>query len=274
MDNNKQKIAFVTGASSGIGKAMAEHLSEEGYYVYAAARRMDKLEALKSENVEPVQMDVTDSKAVIKAVEHISASKGRLDLLVNNAGYGIYGTIEGVSREDVRKAFDVNVFGLGHLTQTVLPIMRNQQSGMIINVSSVVGKISLPFLGWYSATKHALEGLTDALRAEVKPYGIKVVLIEPGSINTGFEDVAMATLEKSNDPEVYAKHKVSFAKTVKHSYKSAPGSEAVIKEFQKIIKSSRPRARYVAGKEGKMFLALKGMVSDMVFDFLVSKQYK
>jgi short-subunit dehydrogenase len=267
VNNIVNKTAFVTGASSGIGKSMAEYLAKEGYYVFAAARSLDKLEAIKSENIEPVQLDVTDSNAVIKAVEHISASKGRLDLLVNNAGYGVYGTIEGVSQEDAKKGFDVNVFGLGQITQTVLPIMRNQQSGLIINVSSVVGKISLPFLGWYSATKHALEGLTDALRAEVKPYGIKVVLIEPGSINTGFEDVAMATLEKCKDPEVYANHKASFAKTVRNSYKSAPGSEAVIKELQKIIRTSKPRLRYVAGREGKIFLALKSFLSDGFFDF-------
>lgn len=272
MDNTADKIALVTGASSGLGKAMAEYLSNRGYYVFAAARSMDKLEAMRSEKTEPIQLDVTDMSSVSKSVKHIITSKGRLDLLVNSAGYGVYGSIEGVTPEDAKKGFDVNVFGLSQIIQTVLPIMRNQKYGMIINVSSIVGKISLPFLGWYAATKHALEGLTDALRAEVRPFGIKVVLIEPGSINTGFEDVAMRSLEKCNDPEDYKKHKASFTKAVKSSFRSAPDAGVVIKELQKIIGTRNPRARYVAGREGKLFLILRSLISDKMLDFIVSKQ--
>jgi len=274
MNNKENKIALVTGASSGIGKSMTESLADNGYYVFASARRLKKLEAMKRENIEPLQMDVSDSKAVIEAVKYIDKTKGHLDILVNNAGYGIYGTIEGVKQEDIRKAFDVNVFGLGQVTQAVLPMMRNQKSGLIINISSVVGKISFPFLGWYAATKHAVEGYTDALRVEVKPFGIKVVLIEPGSINTGFEEVAMSTLEKSEDPDVYSKGKKAFTKIVRNSYKSAPGPEAVIKELKKILNSANPRSRYVAGGEGKLFLTLKNILSDRFFDNILSRQYK
>ncbi len=274
MGNSARKVALVTGASGGIGKSMAEYLSENGYYVFAAARSMDKLQLMESESIEPVQLDVTDYKAVDKTIEHIKTSMGRLDLLINNAGYGVYGTLEGVTQKDARKGFEVNLFALAYITQSVLPVMRDQKSGMVINVSSVLGKISLPFLGWYAATKHAVEGLTEALRAEVKPFGITVVLIEPGSIKTGFGDIALGSLEKCNDPEAYIAGKKAFTKTVKKSNKSAPGPEVVIKELNKIIRSGRPKARYVAGREGKFFLLLKGMISDRVFDFFVSLQTK
>ncbi len=272
MENSAYKVAFVTGASNGIGKAMAQFLSQNGYYVFAAARSRDKLELIKSDNIEPVQLDVTDYRAVDRTIEHIKTTRGRLDLLINNAGYGVYGTLEGVIQEDARKGFDVNLFGLAYITQAALPVMRSQNNGMIINVSSVLGKISLPFLGWYAASKHAVEGLTEALRSEVKPFGITVVLIEPGSINTGFGQIAMGSLEECNDPEVYKKYKDSFTATVRKSNKSAPDPEAVIRELQKIIRTGRPKARYIAGREGKFFLFLKSMISDRAFDFIVSMQ--
>ena len=272
--SNRQQIVLVTGASSGIGKAIAEDLAKQGYYVFASARSMDKLEAMRSSNIEPLQLDVTDPQAIQAAVEHIQSSKGRIDVLVNNAGYGIYGTVEGLTTEQVRRAFDVNVFGLGQITQAVIPLMREQNSGTIINMSSVVGKVSTPVLGWYAASKHAVEGLTDALRLEVKSFGIKVVLIEPGSINTGFEDIAMATLEKSNDPAVYQDLRAGFSRLIRRGFVSAPGPEAVVKEVNKALSSNHPKARYAAGRDSKMFIAAKNILSDRIVDQVVASQLK
>jgi NAD(P)-dependent dehydrogenase (short-subunit alcohol dehydrogenase family) len=271
--SNKQQIVLVTGASSGIGKAIAEFLAGKGYYVFASARSKNKLEAMRSRNIEPLQLDVTDGDAIHAAVEHIRASKGRLDVLINNAGYGIYGTVEGLTQEQVRRAFDVNVFGLGQMTQAVLPLMRAQKSGTIVNMSSVVGKVSMPVLGWYAATKHAVEGLTDALRLEVKPFGIKVVMIEPGSISTGFEDVAMSTLSECNDPECYDNMRTGFAKIIRSGYEGAPGPEVVVRQVYKAITARNPQARYAAGNDAKMYITMKGLLSDGLFDRMVESQF-
>lgn len=272
--SSKQQIVLVTGASSGIGKAIAEDLAKQGYYVFASARSMDKLETMRSSNIEPLQLDVTDPEDIKAAVAHIQSSKGRLDILVNNAGYGIYGTVEGLTTDQVHRAFDVNVFGLGQMTQAVLPLMRKQKSGTIINMSSVVGKLSTPALGWYAASKHAVEGLTDALRLEVKAFGIKVILIEPGSINTGFEDVAMATLNKSNDPAAYQDLREGFSKLIRRGFASAPGPEAVVKEINKALSSNHPKARYAAGRDSKLFIFAKSILSDRMVDWAIANQLK
>jgi len=268
--SSKQQIVLVTGASSGIGKAIAEDLAKQGYYVFASARRMDKLEAMRSSNIEPLQLDVTKPEAIQSAVAHIMATKGRIDILVNNAGYGIYGTVEGLTTEQVRRAFDVNVFGLGQMTQAVIPLMRAQKSGTILNVSSVVGKVSTPVLGWYAATKHAVEGMSDALRNEVKPFGIKVILIEPGSIVTGFEDVAMATLAQSDDPAVYNDLRTGFSKVVRNGYAHAPGPEVVVRQVNKALSARNPKARYAAGRDAVMNIFMRRLISDRIYDRIVS----
>jgi NAD(P)-dependent dehydrogenase (short-subunit alcohol dehydrogenase family) len=272
--SSNQQVVLVTGASSGIGKAIAEDLANQSHYVFASARSMDKLEAMRSSNIEPLQLDVTDPEAIQAAVAHIQSTKGRIDVLINNAGYGIYGTVEGLTTEQVRRAFDVNVFGLGQMTQAVLPLMRAQKSGTILNISSVVGKLSTPVIGWYAASKHAVEGLTDALRLEVKPFGIRVILIEPGSINTGFEDVAMDTLKKSNDPDEYQDLLEGFSRLIRRGFASAPGPEAVVKEVNKALSSNHPKARYAAGRDSKMFIFAKSLLSDSIVDRVVAGQLK
>lgn len=274
MKDLDKKVALVTGASSGIGKVMAEFLSENGYYVYAAARRVEQINPDKKKYVEGLYMDVTDRSSINNAISKITADKGKIDLLINNAGYGIYGSVEGLPQEHARKAFDVNLFGLGSVIQETLPVMRKHRSGIIINISSLVGKVSMPVLGWYGASKHAVEGLTDALRLEVKPFGINVVLIQPGTIVTEFEDVAMATLEKSTEPKEYLPLKNSFSKLVRSSYKKAPGAEVVIKELKKIIRTKNPRPRYAAGSDAKTFLFLKKWFSDRLVDKLMGSMYK
>lgn len=268
-----QKIVLVTGASSGLGKHIAEDLAKQGYHVFAAARSMDKLATLRSETIEPLRLDVTAEADIQAAVDHIKATKGRLDILVNNAGYGIYGTIEGIRDEHVRRAFAVNVFGLGAMTRAVLPMMREQKSGLIINISSVVGKAAVPVAGWYGASKHAVEGLSDALRLEVKPFGIKVVLIEPGAIRTGFEETAMATLARSNDPSAYADLVSAFSNSIRNGYKSAPGPEVVTRQVNRAIAARNPKARYIAGSDSRLVITLKRLLGDGLWDRVVASQY-
>jgi NAD(P)-dependent dehydrogenase (short-subunit alcohol dehydrogenase family) len=272
--SDKQRVALVTGASSGNGKAIAEDLARQGYFVFAAARSEGKLEAIRSEHIEPLPLDVTDGDAVRNAVERIAASKGRLDILINNAGYGLYGTIEGATQEQVRHVFDVNVFGYGRVIQAVLPLMRAQKSGLIINMSSVVGKLSIPVLGWYAATKHAIEGMTDALRLEVKQFGINVVLVEPSYLKTGFEAAAMAELDASNDPEAYGKLLAAYRRGFRKGYANAPGAEVVVAAVNKAIAARRPKARYRPSRESRMLITLRSLLSDRLFDALVEKLFK
>ncbi|MEM7726818.1 MAG: oxidoreductase [Cyanobacteria bacterium P01_A01_bin.45] len=269
-----QQIVLVTGASSGFGKAITEFLAKKGYYIFASARSMEKLEAMRTENIEPLQLDVTDNNNIQAAIERITSTKGHLDILINNAGYGLYGTLEGITQEQARQVFDVNLFGLAQMTQAVLPIMRSQKSGTIINLSSVVGKVSMPFMGWYAASKHAVEALTDALRLEVKQFGIKVVLIEPGAINTGFEEVAMNTLDDSNDPEVYGNMRSAFANLIGNTYKNAPYADVVTETIYKAIKISNPKARYSVGNDARMLIPVRRFLGDRLFDLIVSSQFK
>ena len=180
----EQKVALVTGASSGIGEATAQHLHEAGFLVYGAARRTNRMQALGELGVRTLAMDVTDDESMAAGVKHILDEAGRIDVLVNNAGYGSYGAVEDVSLDEARRQFEVNVFGAARLTQLVLPHMREQHSGSIVNITSMGGKIYTSFGAWYHATKFAFEAFSDCLRVETKEFGIDVVIIEPGAIAT------------------------------------------------------------------------------------------
>ncbi|MFT5194549.1 MAG: NAD(P)-dependent dehydrogenase (short-subunit alcohol dehydrogenase family), partial [Candidatus Promineifilaceae bacterium] len=269
--SNNQTIVLVTGASSGLGKTTAEHLASKGFYVFASApsSELDKLEAMRSANIEPLELDITDDNMITAAIDHIQSTKGRLDVLVNNAGYGLYGSIEGLTIEQVQHCFNVNVFGTGRMIQAVLPMMRGQKSGKIINVTSVVGKISTPMLGWYAATKHALEALSDALRLEVAALGITVVIIEPGTTRTGFEEISMDILAKSDDPADYDEIKEKFRVLNRNGFKKAPGPEGVAHAIHHAVVSKRPKIRYRVGQDAKIFITVKQMISDRLMDRLI-----
>src|SRR6187455_2592770 len=200
-----QRIALVTGASSGIGRATAELLAQNDYYVFAAARRMYRLEQIRSHHIEPVELDVTDEEGIHRAVGHVISTKGRIDVLVNNAAYGQLGAIECVSMEAAHRQFEVNVFGYARFMQAVLPHMRVQKSGRIVNITSILGKMSTPGFGWYAASKHAIEALTDAVRGEVMEFGIDVVLIAPGLIKTEFVPKQLELLKTVAHPPAYRK---------------------------------------------------------------------
>jgi short-subunit dehydrogenase len=213
-----KKIALVTGASSGIGFTVAKDLKKNGFIVYGAARRMDKLEALKKEGIHTIKLDVTDESSMTVCVNEILKTQGRIDVLINNAGYGSYGAIEDVPIEEARRQVEVNVFGLARMTQLVLPAMRKNKFGRIINISSMGGKIYTSFGGWYHATKFAVEALSDCMRLELKEFGVDVVLIEPGGIKTEWGIIAADNLAKTAKGSAYEKSVLSSADNLRKMY--------------------------------------------------------
>ena len=201
----KPKVILLTGASSGIGYDTAAALAQEGHRVYAAARRVERIEPLRPLGVTPLKMDVTDEESMQAAVKTIMDAEGKIDVLINNAGYGYFGAVENVTMDEARRQLEVNVFGLARLSQLVLPHMRAQKSGRIINTSSVAGKAVLYYGGWYHVSKYSVEALSDAMRMELKPFGIKVIMIEPGAIKTDWGIIAADHLEESSAATVYEK---------------------------------------------------------------------
>jgi len=190
MNSNSKPTALVTGASSGIGKAIAKRLIEDGYHVYVAARSIDRMQDLASLGAVPLRMDISNEDEITAAVRTITGQSGGVDVLVNNAGFGLYGPVEEITIDEARYQFEVNLFGAARLTQLLLPAMRARRSGTIVNITSMGGKIYTVLGAWYHATKHALEGWSDSLRLELEPFGIRVVVVEPGQIETGFGETA------------------------------------------------------------------------------------
>src|ERR671933_1698880 len=193
------KAVLITGCSTGIGRATAERLAGRGHTVYATARRPESIADLEAKGCRTLALDVTDEDSMRAAVEHVEGAEGAVGALVNNAGYSQSGAIEDVSMESVRRQFETNVFGLARMCQLVLPEMRRQGSGRIVNISSMGGKLTFPGAGYYHATKHAVEALSDALRFEVEGFGIKVSVIEPGLIRTGFAQAAVGSMDGRDD---------------------------------------------------------------------------
>lgn len=198
-----RKVALITGASSGIGEDAALRLLEAGFVVYGVARRVERMQHLADRGCLVFSMDVTDEESVALGVKRVIEEQGRLDVLVNNAGYGSYGPVESVSIDEAKRQLDVNLFGLARLVQLVVPHMREQGSGRIINVASIAGRIGTPLGGWYHASKFGLEGLSDALRGELVSHGIRVVVIEPGPVQTEWNETAREGLLKSSAGHVY-----------------------------------------------------------------------
>ena len=197
------KVALVTGASSGIGESIAIHLVESGWTVYAVARRVERMAALESRGIIPFAMDVTDDASMVAGVDRIITEQGQIDALVNNAGYGSYGPVEHVPIDEARRQFEVNVFGLARLTQLVTPHMRTRRRGRIVNISSIGGKIYEPLGAWYHATKFAVEGFSDSLRIELAPFGIDVVIVEPGPIISEWNTIARESMVEQSIGTVY-----------------------------------------------------------------------
>lgn len=272
----KNKVVLVTGASSGIGKATARQLIKDGYTVYVAARRVEQMEDLKELGAIPLKMDITKEEDVKSVIETIIDRDGGVDVLVNNAGYAIYGAVEDTSIEDARRQFEVNIFGLARLTQLVLPHMREQAAGNIINISSMGGKMYTPLGAWYHGTKHALEGWSDCLRLELKQFNIDVVIIEPGVIVTEFGDVMMDPMIERSGNGPYEKMAKSVRASTDEMYSKGQGTppEAIAKVISKAIKAKKPKTRYVKGKFAKPMMFIRKWFGDRVFDKIVLSQVK
>ena len=263
------KVVLITGASAGIGREAAILMAQEGHTVYAGARRMDRLAELATHGVIPVQMDVSVGADNERAVNQVIEAEGRIDVLINNAGFGLYGPIEDIPLDDARYQFEVNLFGLAHLTQLVLPHMRAQGSGRIVNVSSVGGRIFLPLGAWYHATKHALEGWSDCLRYETKPFGIQVVLIQPGAIKTDFVDVSNVGLDKHTGDTAY-KDLVGLYVSLRDNSRTmdrATDASVLAKVYLKAATTRRPRRRYVKGAFARPVLFIRKWFGDGVYEF-------
>ena len=264
------KVILVTGASSGIGYDAAEAFVRQGHRVYAAARRVERMEPLKDLGVVPLRMDVTDEASLEAGVRTVLEAEGRIDALVNNAGYGYFGAIENVPLEEARRQLEVNVFGLARLCQLVIPSMREQGSGRIVNISSVAGKTVLYFGGWYHVSKFSVEALSDALRMELKPFGIDVSMIEPGGIKTNWGIIAADHLAESSKGTPYEAEGLRESETMRKAYSmrllSNPSS--VTRAISKAVNSRRPRARYRVGFGAGTLLFLHAILPTRWWDAL------
>lgn len=262
---SQRKVALVTGASSGIGIAIARSLHRNGVIVYAGARRVSRMNDLDDLGITTVPLDVTDAASVEHVVDRIVSETGRVDILVNNAGYGLMGALEDVPLEQAQAQFDVNLFGAARLIQSVLPMMRQQHAGRIINITSVDGKIAQPLASWYVASKFALEGLSDALRLELEPLGIHTVVIEPGAIRSEWADIATKHLQEISAKGPYqptADRAAAILAAVKQ-FSSKP--QVIARLADRAALSRRPKTRYHAGS-GSQLLYLKPFMSDKMID--------
>jgi len=246
----QNKVILITGASSGMGYDAAQTLARQGHKVYAAARRVELMEPLKELGVKVLRMDVTDEASMQQGVEAVIQAEGRIDVLVNNAGYGFFGAIETVPMEEARRQLEVNVFGLARLTQLVLPYMRQQGRGRIINTSSIAGRMVIYMGGWYNVTKYSVEAFSDALRMEVKPFGIDVVMIEPGAIKTDWGPIAARHLKESSAGTVYGKEGSQWADNIDWYYHTNALSKpsVITKAISRAVNSRHPKARYRRGR--------------------------
>ena len=267
------EVALVTGGSSGIGEATALRLQELGYTTYAAARRVERMEHLTTSGIRPLAMDVTDDESMQSGVEQILAEEGRIDVLVNAAGYGSYGALEDVPLSEARNQVEVNLFGAARLTQLVLPRMRDQRSGTIVNITSMGGKIYTPLGAWYHATKHALEALSDCLRMELKPFGIDVVVIEPGGIRTEWPGIAAEKVRAVSGTGPYAPQGNAVADSLasESTRRRSSPPELIARTIGKAVTARRPKTRYAAGYGAKPMIFLHDVLPDRAFDAFIRR---
>ncbi len=270
------KVILITGASSGMGKVTAKQLIKEGYTVYTVARRLEAMEDIKQLGGRPMQMDVSKEEDIRRVVAEIIAKEGRIDVLWNNAGFGLFGSVEDIPLDEARKQMEVNLFGLAAVTQAVVPHMRKAGKGLIINTSSVGGKVYLPMGAWYHASKHAVEGLSDCMRLELKPFGIDVVVLEPGFIATEFGQVLIDNFDKLPKDSAYsAMMNVIITQTKKTEAEGNNSRPEVIAEaVSKIIRAKQPKTRYRVGKFSTSMIMMRHLLSDEMFDKVVMSQIK
>ncbi len=267
-----EKTVLITGASAGIGKATAIYLAQNGYNVYGAARKIEKMQDLKEYGIKPIFLDVTRDESLVACVDQILSEAGRIDVLINNAGSGYYGALEDMSIADAKYQMEVNVFGVARLIQLVLPSMRENGFGKIVNVSSVGGKVTLPMGSWYHASKFAIEGLSDALRKEVKSFGIDVIVIEPGGTKSEMVGQGTEYMMSVSGHTPYS----ALAKGVSKMYagieKDAAEPIVIAKLIKEGIESKSPKTRYAGAAGAKLMLFFRKILSDKQFDKMVMSQ--
>jgi short-subunit dehydrogenase len=268
---------LITGASSGIGAATADRLARAGHTVYATARKTEALAGLAETGAQLRPLDVTDEASMGAVVEEIVATHGRVGALVNNAGYGAYGAIEDVNVDAVRDQFETNVFGLARLTQLALPSMRAARRGRIVNVSSMGGRVTFPFGGYYHASKYAVEALSDALRMEVAPFGVRVALVEPGLITTNFGATAthnLGTATRTGSP--YQEASDAVRKAVARGYanrRMTAGPDRVAARIERALTARRPRTRYVVTPAARALITVGKVTPGRVWDRVVGGSF-
>ena len=275
------RAALITGCSTGIGRATAERLAGNGWKVYATARDVGKIASLANHGCELLPLDVTDEASMRAAVEEVERREGAVGILVNNAGYSQSGAVEEVFMPKVRRQFETNVFGLVRMCQLALPGMRRQGWGRIVNISSMGGKFTFPGGGYYHATKHAVEAISDALRFEVAGFGVKVAVIEPGIIQTSFADTATDSMDPASDTadNPYAGFTAAVAKTTRDNYERGPilklggGPETVAAVIERAISAERPRTRYAVTPSAHLFMGLRRLLPDRAWDAMVRSVY-
>ncbi len=274
------KSVLITGCSTGIGRSAALAFNNAGWTTYATARRPETLTELEDAGIHTLALDVDDEKSMAAAVQAVVDAEGAVGVLVNNAGYSLTGAVESLDMDELRRQFETNVFGLVRMCQLVLPAMRAQQWGRIINVGSIGGRLTFPGMGAYHGTKYAVEAFSDALRYEVAPFGVKVSLIEPGIIKTAFNDTAHGTLDESDarDGGIYDKFHAGVAKALETSYTGpmgmlATGPETVAKVIMKAAGSSRPKSRYPITLGGRGALLMRTALPDAGWDLAMRTQF-
>jgi NAD(P)-dependent dehydrogenase (short-subunit alcohol dehydrogenase family) len=272
------KAVLITGCSSGIGHATAEHLTAAGWKVYATARRVEAIEDLERKGCVTLALDVTDESSMRTAVDAVEQAEGAVGVLVNNAGYSQSGAVETVPVDDVRRQFETNVFGLVRMCQLVLPGMRKQSWGKVVNISSMGGRLTFPGGGAYHATKHAVEAFSDALRFEVGGFGIDVILIEPGLITTKFGEVGAASVGESRSDGPYAEFNDKVAEGTAEVYEGGLAKlggppEVVAKRIEKAISARRPKTRYVVTPSARLALGQRRLMTDRMWDRAMRMQF-
>jgi len=272
----RRNPVLITGCSTGIGRASADLLLKAGYTVYATARRPETLVELAAAGAQILALDVTNEESMAAAVAEVERAHGHVGTLINNAGYGEYGTVEETDLDAVRTMFETNVFGLARMTQLVLPGMRAAGTGLIVNIGSMGGRITFPVGGYYHATKYAVEGITDALRNEVRQFGIDVTLIEPGPIRTQFEDTINTSAAVGNSQSPYADLVAKVQEVNAGAYDSkllSVGPEAVAKTILKAVESDPPKARYLVTAAARTMVHARRLGGDLVWDAIIARQF-
>jgi NAD(P)-dependent dehydrogenase (short-subunit alcohol dehydrogenase family) len=280
MTTEISKAVLITGCSSGIGRATAERLAAAGWPVYASARRVESLRDLEARGCEVLPLDVCDEESMRAAIAAVESQAGAVGVLINNAGYGLEGAFEEAPMAEVRRQFETNVFGLTRLTQLVLPGMRRQRWGKIVNLSSMGGKLTLPGGAFYHATKHAVEALSDAMRFELRPFGVDVIVVEPGPIKTRFGDTAIDNIGACARPDSpYAEFNGVVARKIREAYdgpmaRLAAPPEVVAAVIEKAISARRPKTRYPITAFARILMGLRRWLPDSAFDAMLRTQYR